>query len=72
MVGNWTSQISWLRRPRSEGPIQAGMECAGEQTPADPDKKRALCSTLAFRLWMLPGIHSVMNFSLAEYCSSRG
>lgn len=40
MEGNWSSQISWLRCPQSEGPIQAGMECAGEQTPADPDKKR--------------------------------
>lgn len=72
MEGNWSSQISWLRCPQSEGPIQAGMERAGEQTPADPDKKRALCSALASRLWMLPGIHSVMNFTLAEYCSSRG
>lgn len=32
MEGNWSGQISSLRCPQSEGPIQAGMEHAGKQT----------------------------------------
>lgn len=32
MEGSWSCQIPWLRRPKSEGPMQAGMERAGKQT----------------------------------------
>lgn len=53
-----SSQISWLRLPESEGPIQAGTEDAQEE--AVLLMQTQACET-----------HFIVNFSLAEHCFCR-